>query len=291
MFTKFYWASGGGAGDIWYEWIHSRQAARIQYLVQTYGARIRVYSLTHNDGVQDLFAYNPYVHEHVMEPWHPPTPEDARRFSHPIDDWHPLQNDFHFLREFGGEVELHPQQLYLSANEKRCLSRLVSNRPCVVLQPYAGLSDRDAFDPPTLLRLCDHLADLDSQVNICIVGKNHTRTHKYAEEIALPHPNVTDLIDKCSLRFGYHLVKNADAFCGSHSNLIRAAWDWRKRNVLAMPAPMMTDAWGALDPKYTYGARYPESRTVTFPFGQDVPRDFNALDTAYIAAYLLGRTN
>src|SRR6185437_2186868 len=174
MYSKWYISFGGGAGDIWYEFLHSRHAQRLPYLVNNYGIRVRAYSVTHNDGVSDLYAFNPYIHEHVVEPWHPPTVDDARRFANPIDgDWHPLQNDFHFLRESGGEVELTPMDLYLSENEKRLLSRLVSNRPCVVVQPYAGLSDRDAFDPPALLRLCDHLADLDSQVNICIIGKNH----------------------------------------------------------------------------------------------------------------------
>jgi hypothetical protein len=285
------YCTGGGLGDCVHEFLHSRQAFRIKYLVETYGVRIRVLTLCHNDGVMDLFKQNPYIHEHFNEPWRPPTLEDAHKYSNPLDGFWPLTNDFLFLREFGGEVQLNQTELYLSDGEQRMLSKLVGHRPCIVLQPFAGLSDRDAFDQPALLRLFDHLCDLDSKVHIIVIGKNHDRMHKYNREVCPPHPNVTDLIDKVGIRLSYHLVKQCDAFCGSHSNLIRAAWDWRKRNVLVMPTPMMTDHWPKLDPKYSYGARYPETRTVTFPFGEGVPRDFDALDTAYIAAYLLGRTN
>lgn len=283
--------TGGGIGDCVQDFVHCRAAWRLKYLVETYGARIRAITLCHNDGVADLFTYNPYIHEHICEPWRLPNPEDAQKYNSPLDGYWPIKDDCRFLSEFGGEVPLNPTEFYLNTQEERLLSRLLSKRPCIVIQPFAGLSDRDAFDQPTLFRLFEHVTDLQPQSNIIVVGKNHERTHKYTREECPPHPNVTDLIDKTSIRFNYQLVKHCDAFCGSHSSLILVAWDWRRRNALVMPAPMMVENWKTLDPKYKFGATFPESRTFLFPFGDGVPRNFNALDTAYIAAYLLGRAN
>lgn len=282
---QYYLSYGGGLGDVVWEYLRDKRAWWVEPLVRDYGARIRVYTMCHNDGVDDVFRSHPFITEHFNEPWQPPTVEIARKFSEPIDGYLPLHQDRYVLGAFGGTLTLAKPALYLSAAEQRGLAGLLSQRPCVVLQPFAGLSDRDAFNGETLRRLVDRLVELCPTVRIIVTGKNHERTHKYnREEVGFVHPNVMNLIDRLGIRMAYHLVRQCDAFCGSHSNLIRVAWDWRRRNACVMPAPMMEEALPTLDQKYTYGFRFPESRPFWFPFG-----NFEGLDTESLAMFLLGR--
>ena len=289
---QYYLSYGGGLGDVVWEYLRDKRAWWVGPLVKDYGARIRVYTMCHNDGVDDVFRHHPFIEAHFNEPWQPPTVEIARRFSEPIDGYLPLHHDQYVYGAFNGVLDTTTTKpaLYLSHEEQHQLASLVSQRPCIVLQPFAGLSDRDAFNSVTLQRLTEKLVSLCSSVRIIVVGKNHERTHKYNHEsVGFEHPNVTDMIDRLGIRLGYHLVRHCDAFCGSHSNLIRTAWDWRRRNACVMPAPMMTDALPRLDPKYCYGFKFPETRMFTFPFGDGVERDFSQLDTDSLATFLLGR--
>jgi hypothetical protein len=259
-------------------------------LCEMYGAEIRVYTLCHNDGVNDLFRYNPYIREHIAEPWHPPCPEDHVRFNNEIDGYKPLQHDGFFYSEYGMDLPREEPKIYLSPQEKAQLAGLMSGRPLIVAQPWAGLSDRDGFDSASFERLVHETVALEPRVRFVVLGKNHERTHKYArEELLFTHPNVTDLIDKAGIRFGFHLVANCDAFVGCHSNLIRTAWDFRRRNACVMPDPLMTSHLQNLDGKYTYGFRYPETRTFTYPFAAGGARHFEMMDFKRLAAFLLGR--
>jgi hypothetical protein len=246
-----------------------------------YGAEIRVFTLCHNDGVADTFKHIPYIQSHIMEPWHPPVPEDHVRFNNAIDGYLPLQNDAAYYGEYGGDMPREEPKLYLS---------LMSGRPLIVAQPWAGLSDRDGFDSAAFERLVNETVALDARARFVVLGKNHERGHKYArEELLFSHPNVVNLIDKAGIRFGFHLVSNCDAFVGCHSNLCRTAWDFRRRNVCVLPDPLMTSHIHSLDAKYTYGLRYPETRTFTYPFAAGGPRHFEMLDCKRMAAFLLGR--
>jgi hypothetical protein len=259
-------------------------------LCEMYAAEIRVYTLCHNDGVADTFKFSPYITSHIQEPWHPPVPEDHIRFNNEIDGYLPLQHDGLIEREYGTDLAREEPKLYLSPPEKAQLASLMSGRPLIVAQPWAGLSDRDGFDSPSFERLVDETVRLDPRARFVVLGKNHDRGHKYSrEELTFTHPNVVNLIDKAGIRFGFHLVANCDAFVGCHSNLIRTAWDFRRRNVCVLPKPLMTDHIDSLDAKYTYGFRYPETMTFTYPFAAGGTRHFEMLDCRRMAAFLLGR--
>ena len=287
---RWYLTFGGGLGDVVYDYLRCPGAWRMGPLCETYGAEIRVYTLCHNDGVMDAFRANPYIKEHIVEPWHPPCPEDHIRFNNEIDGFKPLQHTAVFHREYGQGMERAEPKLYLYQEEKSRLAGLMADRPLIVAQPYAGLSDRDGFDSPSFERLVEETVALDPRVRFVVIGKNHERGHKYArEELFFSHPNVVNLIDKAGIRFCFHLVANCDAFVGCHSNLIRTAWDFRRRNICVMPDPLMTSHVGSLDAKYTYGLRYPESRTFTYPFEAGGPRQFELMDSKLMAAFLLGR--
>lgn len=287
---KWYLTYGGGLGDVVWDYMRCRGAWRMKPLVDLYGAEIRVYTLCHNDGVNDAFRFNPCIQQHISEPWHPPCPEDHVRFNNEIDGYLPLQHDGLFFNEYGAEMPREEPKLYLSNEEKAQLAALMGQRPLIVAQPYAGLSDRDGFDSTAFERLVAETMALEPRARFVVLGKNHERTHKYArEELSFSHPNVVNLIDKAGIRFGFHLVANCDAFVGCHSNLIRTAWDFRRRNICVLPHPLMTDHLPTLDVKYTYGFRYPESYRFTFPFVSSSERHFEALDFKRMAAVLLGR--
>jgi hypothetical protein len=286
---QYYLIYGGGLGDVVWDFMRDPAAKRLRALKETTGARVRVYTQCHNDGVLDVFKYHPLIDEHIAEPWAPPSPELAQRFVQPIDGYNRYAAGL-VPAEHWQQLPEERVTLYLSAQEAGKLSGLLSKRPVVVVQPYAGLSDRDGFNQTTMKRLVLELARLDDNVRILMVGKNHERGCKYQkEEVLFKHPNMMNLIDQIGIRLSYFLVASCDAFCGSHSNLIRTAWDWRKRNACVLPAPLMTDHIPLLDGKYTYGWQYPESRIFTFPFTHGAPKNFEALDTETMAAHLLGR--
>lgn len=287
---NWYLGFGGGLGDVVHDVLRERAMWRVPSLVKDYGCRIRVYTLCHNDGVNDLFRFNPYIHEHVSEGWHPCTPEDAIRFANPIDDFYPLQQDSYFRREYGMDFQLEQPDIYLSREEQAHLAAITGQRPLIVAQPFAGLSDRDAFDSETFEKLVGHILRLEPQARIAVVGKNHQRTHKYSEErLDFSHPSVLNLIDRVGIRFAWHLTRQCDAFVGAHSNLIRTAWDARRRNVCVMPWPSMADHLERIDGKYTYGFKYEESARFFYPFDGSGERGFKDLDCAGIARWVLGR--
>lgn len=285
----FYKAYGGGIGDLWYSVLEDKDLALLPGLVEDYGYRIRIYSLCHCPGSEDLFRFQPHVHEVVSEPWRLPNAEDTRRFTSPQDGYVPLRRDM-LLQYAGPVIKQLPFTLRYSDDERAYAQELLARRPVICLQPYAGLSDRDGFDPERLGQLCERLVTLDAECQVLVLGRNHERGHKYAhEELAFEHPRVLNLIDRLDIRVSLMLVSRCDAFCGAHSNLIRAAWRWRKRNACVLPSPSMTDALPGLDPQYTFGFKYEETRTFTYEFTNGSPRRFETLDIDGIARHLLGR--
>ena len=283
---------GGGAGDVWWDLLHEPEFRKLYGLVENYDARVRAYVQCHCP-VEDVFAHQKYIHEVVSEPWRLPNAEDAHRFNHPIVDpdgtvWIPINRNDLLYRAGVQSINVRPVEVVLTDEEQLQVARLLDRKPAIVIQPYAGLSDRDGFDPPALQRLCEALIHMNDQVSILIVGKNHERGHKYArEEVLFEHPSVTNLIDRLGIRMAHHLVAGCSAFCGPHSNLVRAAWDHRRRCACVLPSPLMTDHLPRLDQKYTYGFRQPEVRQFTYEFEPGGERKFWTLDTELLARFLL----
>ncbi len=283
---KCFLALGGGIGDVWRDFLTEPYYKILTSLVEDYGARTKVISQCHCAGVEDVFAHNPFVHEVIVEPWQPPTPELSRRWNEPHDGWIPIGRHDLLARQGVDKVRLVPNRLYLIEDEQALVTEITTTRPCIVVQPYAGLSDRDGFDAPALGRLCKAILHLRPTASIVVLGKNHDRGHKYAEERCdFIHPQVDNLIDLLGIRVAYHVVAQCDAFVGCHSNLIRAAWDHRRRTACVLPAPLMTDHLPKLDPKYTYGFANPEVRTFTYEFDGTDQRKFETLPIEAIARF------
>lgn len=280
---------GGGIGDVVWDWTHDRQFARVPSLVEDYGARIRVITQCHCTGVEDVFRHCPYVHEVVLEEWHMPTPDDVDRWNRVTEDGYIPVSRNDLLHQAGvTHLNLKQPELVITDEERAIVRELLSRRPALVAQPYAGLSDRDGMDPAAIARLSNSLWELDKNARLLVVGKNHERGHKYSQELCPDGlPNVVNLIDQLGIRVAYHLVRSCDAFVGAHSNLIRVAWDHRRRTALVVPEPSMTRHLPTMDGKYTYGLRLPECRLFTYPFDNGQERQFDRLDTGSIARFLL----
>lgn len=281
---------GGGIGDVLWDWLHDDHFTKIPSLVERYGARIRIISQCSCPGTRDLLAHNPHVHEVIEEPWQPPSPELAERWNTVTEDGYLPLSDHRALYNAGvTALQIRHPGITLADEERTLIHRLTTRRPCVVMQPYAGLSDRDGLDRAAIARLSGHLQALNPHVQLLVIGKNHDRGHKYRYEECPQIPGVIDLIDKLGIRVAYHLVAQCDAFIGAHSNLIRTAWDHRKRTALVVPDPPMTRHLPTMDIKYTYGIRYPENRTFTYEFDYDNggKQKFETLDYATIARFVL----
>lgn len=280
---------GGGIGDVWFDWLHDRQFAKVPSLVRDYGATVRVVTQCHCTGVEDLFRYCPYVHEVVVEEWHMPCPEDAVRWNSISEDGYIPVGRNDLLHAAGvTAICMRAPQLFLARSEELLLADLLQRRPTIVAQPYAGLSDRDGFDPDAIARLARDVSQLSPEARILVIGRNHERGHKYSQELC-PEGlgNVVNLIDRLDIRVAYHLVARCDAFVGAHSNLIRAAWDYRRRTALVVPDPSMTRHLPTMDRKYTYGLQNPECRLFSYPFDTGQERRFDQLDTAAVARFAL----
>lgn len=287
----WYWTCGGGAGDVLHSYLHDSVPTLFKTLCEDYYARIMVLLVTHNPGAQDIFRYSPWIEKVVLEPWKLPNREDEIRFANPIGNYLPLNNPNYLFKEVPADAPRIRPEILLNQQERAYLHELCGKRPLIVAQPYAGLSDRDGFDSAAFERLVNYLAAMETNCRVVCLGFNHDRGHKYTrEELHFEHPNLINLIDKTGLRFNYHLVRSCDAFVGSHSNLIRVAWDFRKRNACVLPWPLMENHLNTIDNKYTYGWRYPESAKFTFPMeAPGAERHFEQLDCEQLAYFLLGR--
>lgn len=285
---RYYLAYGGGLGDVVYSYLHDPCAGMLRHLVEDEGATVRVYTQCHNDGVADVFKHHPYIHEHIAESWQLPSEAETERFKNPIDGHLPVSRHVK-VRE---RLSIAPI-LYLTTEERQFIDELRNRGDyLIVLQPFAGLYERDAFNDVTLERLVRTILDRRPSAHVVIMGRNHGRSAgggeaQRIERVGFTHPNVTDLIDRAGIRVCHTLTERADAFCGSHSNLIRSAWDAHVPSVCITGAPYVTDRFGPMDPRCTYGLTYPESRLMTYRYEYGGLPEFDTLDIEAVAGHLL----
>jgi hypothetical protein len=254
---RYYLAYGGGLGDVIWDYTHDPIASALPYFVGEKYCRVTVITQCHNPGVEDLFWYHPYITHHIVEEWKPPTSEEASRLSNVIDEMLPLQRE-----QLPFQYDADPPTLYLSAQEKALVRSLLRGQT-VVVQPFAGLSERDAFNGGTLEMIVNSITAAVPDVTFLILGQDHgrltdARQRQRIERVTFAHPNMVDLIGKTSMRVNYHLTRNCSAFIGSFSNLVRTAWDANRTSVVVVD-PILWDS-GRIprtDRRYTYGWELP----------------------------------
>lgn len=275
MSERLYFEYGGGLGDVWYDYLHDGAASYFHALVHDCGVDIRIITRCANPGVSDLFLYNPYISAHIEEPWAMASPETVNYFRNPIDGYAPGR-----LRGCSGLRQIEPQ-IYLTVDEEVLLTAIFASGPVIVAQPFAGLSNRDAFNAATLYATIDAITTERPDVTVVVVGATTgTRGESRVESVPFEHPNMLNLIDETGIRFNYHLTARAHGYIGSFSNLVRAAWDHHRANVVVVDAFTYGDELPHGDARYTYGWGYPETLLLT-------PDNIADVDTQAIVNHVL----
>lgn len=275
MSERLYFEYGGGLGDVWYDYLHDGTADYFHALTHDCNVDIRIITRCANPGVADLFLHNPYISAHIEEPWEPASPATVDYFRNPIDGYGPGR-----LHNRAGLRKIAPE-IYLTPDEAVTLTALFNDGPVIVAQPFAGLSNRDAFNDTTLRAFINHIAEARPDARVVVVGATTgTRGEPRPEVVGFTHPNMLNLIDCYGIRFGYHLTARAHAYVGAFSNLIRAAWDHRRASVVVVDAFTYGNELPRDDERYTYGWKYPETLLLT-------PDDIADVDTQAIANHVL----
>lgn len=260
--ADYYLVYGGGLGDVVWDYLRCPYAAALRSITQELGARVKVITCCHNSGVTDLFVGNPYLSHHEPRPWKIPSVEESNIYSNKIDGWRPLQRE-----QLHPDIPRDPVRIYLNPDEQLALNVYQANEsPLVVMQPFAGLSNRDAFTPHTLRAFIEGVLAEVPDALFLVLGNNDPNGHESRrEELGFEHPRLVNLIDETGIRFNYHLTSIADVFVGSFSNLVRSAWDFRRRTIVVLDEALRHNGIPRTDARYTYGWEYPECTLMTYP--------------------------
>ncbi len=251
--AKYHFLMSGGLGDALLTYCESDFMRRLPSIKQhNPDLNLVVYSQVSNEGITDMFHYHPAVTRHVHIPQLPQFGEfngfDRSLIAAGSTDCESFQN----WRQYPVSdpvFNLHPR-------EESCLDLLFAdNQPVIVIQPFAGMPVRDAFNWVTLNKLLRLLPGRK-----IIIGRSSCRTidndrRGNSELIHLESDNeyrndVINLIDKVGIRFTWHLMKRCHAFVGTHSCMVLLAWMFNKPTVCTMPH------WvdlGCMDPRYLQG--------------------------------------
>ncbi len=278
----YYAILGGGLGDAVMHYINTPMFRKLEAIkANTPNFDLHIYSQVHNNGVEDLFWYHPVVtrHLHIAQL---PQFQGYGKFDHSLipKDLRPLSSvDLFNLPDS-------PPIFNLSHNEQKKIDQLFeSKEPVIVIQPFAGLSERDAFDQNSLHELVECLPGKK-----IIIGNNAPRgCVDRIQKFISTNPNVINLIDSVGIRFTYHLVARCNAFIGCHSSIVLLSWYHDKPTVCILPMPFLEDHWNRLNPNYKKGVDRNNTLITSFEtIGRNCPNDFqyNTLDYNKIKEFL-----
>jgi hypothetical protein len=231
----------------------------------------------HNDGVTDLFRNCPYVtrHLHVVQlPQH----QGYENFDYSlIPSGTPAVDQYPHWQSYPED----DPTFTLSEDEERDLQAVLSGgRPVIVIQPFAGLPHRDAFNEPSLTQMVYHLDQ--AGYKIVIIGRDHGRLGAGRQQHVNIHESahVVNLINRVGLRFTWHLVNRCAGYIGAHSAFILPTWYWNKPNALVIPWPSLQPHWDNVDRKYMFGLGRDNTLVATYKAeGMDISTwDYMSLD-------------
>jgi ADP-heptose:LPS heptosyltransferase len=282
MNNKYFFILGGGLGDAVMHYIRSPLFRKLPLIKEANpDIEVHVYSQVHNNGIEDLFWHHPVVNRHVQIvqlPQHKGyenfdltlIPADMKPGSTlPHDNFPDAEPVFN-----------------LSSKEQDDLSKIFdTTEPVIVIQPFAGLSDRDAFDQKSLTNMAKNLPGKK-----VIVGSNAPRVCcERTQKCDTSDPSVVNLIDRVGIRFTYHLIRRCNAFIGCHSSLVLLSWHHHRPTVCVLPMPFLDNHWRSLDPMYKEGVNRENTLITSFrTHGNNCPADFeySSLDCPRIAEFL-----
>lgn len=266
MSEKYYFLLGGGIGDAVLHYMHDPILRKLPAIHEARpNLEVYAFSQVHNNGVEDLFWYHPVIKRHVQIVQLPQFKgyEEFDRSLIPTNLQHYSEID-HIPFPVRDPV------FNLSDFERRRLDEIFDGRPVTVIQPFAGLSERDAFDEASLKELTSRLPGKK-----VVIGSNAPRV--YSERVQkISDPSVVNLIDSVGIRFTWHLISRCDAFVGCHSSIVLLAWHHNKPTVCIIPSPFLDHHWEHLDPRYKEGVGRRNTLIAKFnTHGKEWPRDFD----------------
>lgn len=275
----------GGLGDALMTYLEHPFFKRLPAIKEKIpGIAVHVYSEVTNNGVEDLFWYHPVVKRHIQIIQLPQSGESVNSLIIYADPTI-IPSRIQAWEKFPDLLTYQESEPIINLNnhEQKLLNEIYSKAPFTVIQPTAGMPDRDAFTPETLNKLCEQLPGFK-----VIVGNNAPRVGCYRKWRCNNLPKDTiDLFDVVGVRFNYHLMKNCNAFIGTHSCGIVLAWYFNKPNVCILPKLYLENNYEVLDTKYKFG----ENRVNTLMSKintkeNQVSFDYNSLNYSEIATHI-----
>lgn len=272
----------GGIGDALLTYLHTPVLRKLPLMKACVpDLEVHIYSQVHNNGIEDLFWYHPVVTRHLQIVQLPQF-TSYEGFDQSLVPPHLKSCISLDCSEFPD----HEPVFNLSDFEQKRLDKLIGMpQPLIVIQPFAGLPDRDAFDSASLKKFVSGLPGTK-----IIIGSNAPRVcSDRSQRVDFEDPSVINLIDALGIRLTYHLIQRCDAFIGCHSSIVLLAWYHNKPTVCILPMPFLSDKWEALDPKYKAGVGRENTLITSFTtHGSNWPEDFefSSLECSRIIEFL-----
>ena len=196
---------GGGLGDCIWGYFNDDFNKKLLSVKKHYDLHVTCYVHSLNSQAIELVRYNPNINEIIFE-----------KYMQPVDRKVVGLNYIFDLSIF----EDLPMPIYLTEEEIDFCQKIKNSGEYIVLHPFAGEKDRKftEYVPEIVKTLSDH--------KIIIIGGDHIRreSEHISESIDFDYKNVTNLVNKVSVRVCCELVKNCKFFIGSHSCFLSATW-------------------------------------------------------------------
>jgi len=264
--NKFIFSTGGGLGDIYFEFFQNDFFARVKKYTESYIDKyLKLLIVSHNPNSKDLFTGQDWIDEVKQV-----------EYTHTIEP---------HLHEFEGYTEIKLEDLlsighceklevYLTEQEKEQLEELYQNR-YVIIHPKAGQDDRDVMNENLIKRIIE--INKEKGLKVYLIGANYDRIHHKKEINPFPDESgLVDLIDKLSVRQLVHLVKS-DSCIGihaTHSAIIVLAWIFKKPNCCYYPVNSKAEKLMLADKnKWNFGKYY--YMTQIIPIHYDGPSGYD----------------
>jgi len=188
--------------------------------------KVKIKAVSCNSRIAPLVTNNRFID--VIEEYKE-VDEDtrARGYIDPEGYIHIEQSEYKYTR-FAPEDET----LFLSKEDTVAVNSIREKlNKYIVIHPFAGAKERVVFDNKKYTKLIDYIID-DLGYDVIVVGKSN---ENLKEDFRYNRKRLLNLVNKVSLSVSIKLTLDADAFIGTHSCMILAAWYSRIPSVCLVP--------------------------------------------------------
>ncbi len=201
---------------------------RLEGLKQLYpNVKVKVKVVSLNAGIAALIENNRFID--VIEEYKEVDESiKARGYVDPEGYIHIEQSEYKHAR-FASLSET----LFLGEEDKATVNRIQEKlNKYVVIHPFAGAKERVVLDNEKYKRLIDYIID-DLGYDVIVVGKS---SKNLDEGFYYNRKRLLNLVDRVGLLVSVKLTLDANAFIGTHSCMVLAAWYSRIPSVCLVPS-------------------------------------------------------